>query len=527
MMTKKDKEMQQLKEFCELKQKLKDYLRSGHSRPTTRRDFLSSGLIGASAYVAAPTLLQLISASAWGQESGEIAELCTGDESAGGNSRPLFIHLQLAGGPALYAQHAVAGPNGESLNSRDFGRGPNAEVVRAFSNNVPFYTSSRFYQSMQNQIGQAVDAELANKTSFVAVAAASRDDRSTNAQDPVGILAAAGLTGDRLSPLITSGNNRFEPAIPSLTAQMLRVNGSNDLNGALGVSGALGQMSGNTAQQLEVHSALANLVSDLSKEQVRQLASDPTSHASQKTFRDNVLCAMDQNHKNMSQASDVDFLDGDGPGIANGNAFRQAFNGINNGIGQACGAGFAGYTSSVSIQLTGYDYHNGRSRNQAEDKDAEAGNMVGALLRGAAAAGKDVFIMVSADGSVESNSNDDGSLAWSKDEGRRGMAYFIHYKASGPALQTSSFSSGNFSDADWQINHFVNREANSRTTLGDINSGSAVLGCAAFANYAAAIGQLNLMDSAAMAPVKAVLRGAAVSMGNPTNYLDAFVRFRS
>jgi len=539
-MTKKDIEMQKLKEYCELRKTLKEYLVSGHKMPTTRREFLTTGLVSSSVYVAAPTLIQMVSASAWGQESGsEISGQCAASGGGGGNgnTRPLFVHIQLAGGPALYAQHAAAGAGGTQLNTQTMGKGSNANIVRAFSNDAPFYANSRFYEQMMAQIGNSVDPELANKTTFTAVAVASIDDNGGNAQDPSGLLVAAGFTGSKLSPTRASNRgNRFRPAVASLGTQMLRVTGSDDLQGALGVSGALGQMSGNADQQLQVHGALARLISDLSKEQVRELASKPNSHKSQQIYKEQIQCAMQQNATNMSEPASVNFLSGNNNlvGINNPQAFQQAFaniqgrnQGERNGIGNACGAGFAGYTNSVTVALGGYDYHNGGARNTAETRDAECGDLVGAIMRGAAAAGKDVFIMVSADGSVNSNAGDsNGTQNWTGDLGTRGMAYFIHYKATGAAVSAQAYNSGGFSDASWQINHFVGNRVNAGPTLGNIQQGSAVLGCAAFVNYASAMGQLSAIDAGPMTPVKTILQNAARSMGAPGNYLDAFVRFR-
>jgi len=492
-MTKKDKEMQKLKEYCEQKKTLMDYLKGDHPIPTTRREFMASGLLTFSAAVAAPTLTQLISSSAWAQE----VDCATGDGSAGsGADRALFIHVQLAGGAALYAQHVAAGAGGTPLPQPGLmGIGPNPNIVNRFSNQAPFFAGSNFLQSMDDQLDGMQDAY--DNSTFVAVAAASVDDTSSNAQDVSGMLQAAGIVGEKLPTTIVGNNSsRFQGAVLDRTS-MLRVQNAGSMEGALGVAGALGRLPGSADEQNALHVSMVKLIEDLNKNQVQALAADPGSHASQAAFKNLVQCAAQKNVSNMASQTNVDFLDGNAAGFADAAAYAAAFQGGGNNVtaaGQAIGAGLSGLTNLVEINLGGYDYHQGNSRATANQRDGQAGDLIGRILRGARAAGKPIFIMISSDGSVR-GPRDPGAAAnqnWAGDAGRRGMAYMISYNPTG-AIAAAGHQFGNYSDASFQLNHFQGTEVAQVNPIGDLQ-GSPLMASAVFLNYLNVIGQPNLID---------------------------------
>ena len=523
-MTKKDKEMQALKEYCEKKRVLKLYLESGHRVPKTRREFMGSGVMTFAATLAAPTLGQLITSSAWAQ-TGQIQ--CNNAGGGGNaNARPLFVHVQLAGGAALYAQAQMRGAGGNPLPSYGrLGVGPNPNIAPRFANNVPFVTRSNFFQAM--------DARLANtnvyqNASMVHIAAASVDDSSNNRQDISGMLEAANIIGSKLPFTITGSNNsRFRSALLP-QANFLRVQNAGSMEGALGVAGALGRLPGNAAQQNELHVSLVSLIEDLNKNQVEALAADPLSIESQKVLNQMVQCASKKNVENMASQENVDFLDGNVPAFADAAGYAAAFQSNNGDVtaaGQAIGAGLSGLTGAVLVEMGGYDYHLGRNRGESDARDTTAGDMCARILQGAEAAGRPIFILVSSDGSVSSpnDANANDQVNWRGDSGRRGSAYMISYNPGG-ATPTAGLAAGNYADADFQLGHFSGTEVSGANPLSALDA-QELFASAVFLNYLSAAGLTNLIDSPGVGAVKSALEGSLPA--GVGSMLDFYTRFKS
>ncbi|MCJ8277065.1 MAG: hypothetical protein HRT44_09015, partial [Bdellovibrionales bacterium] len=312
-MSKKDKYFKQLKEAQDKKDLLDSYLRGGHKVPTTRRQFLASGLLSATSTLLAPTLPTLISRTAWAQEVG-----CPDDEtSASGN--PVFVHLQLAGGAALFANSLSCLADGQPFNNyARLGMGSQPPRGNFFANNAPFWVASDtsagspIFTQMFSSLGDD-NMDIVNQSAFVQVCAESLDDTRNNPQDITGMLQAAGISGSQLPYLSAGENNRFQSAIlPS--ANMLRSNNAAAIEGSLQFTGALGSFRGNNQQIADVHGALAQLIENLNKYQVEQLARTPSSHESQKIFRQLVQCASTKNTSLQGQAPVVDIFDANFPG---------------------------------------------------------------------------------------------------------------------------------------------------------------------------------------------------------------------
>jgi hypothetical protein len=102
-----------------------------------------------------------------------------------------------------------------------------------------------------------------------------------------------------------------------------------------------------------------------------------------------------------------------------------------------------GFVGAATIELGGYDYHTG-NRQDGEQRDLEAGQVIGRIIELAARKQKDVVIIVLTDGGVAANEIVDNSVggrgkySWSGDSGQRSSSFMMIYKKDGkPQLRTA------------------------------------------------------------------------------------------
>jgi len=461
---------------------LENYLKtSGHGLPKTRREFLASGVLGMSGFVVAPTVLSVLS-----------QELSADAQSSGcGSNQPSsmfpFVTVNLGGGAALHANVVPHDVNRQPLLSyTNIGLGlpANFNIIREFGN-TPFPVTlggvlvSKFLEGMR--VGAANPAAGNAPTSFARTAflpcyIRSQDDNSQdNKHTYFGLVQAAGGRGTDLPLLGTAasptgvGQNYAGPR-PSAP---LRVGSFGDIAGALGPSGNLGTQLAAPAQR----TSLLNLIKSLSDSQKRRLASTATGQ----TLGQLMQCATGKNAE-LSTGSSAAFdprLDANLAGVwgitaataPNNQAVVQAsliYNALN-GKAAACG-----------ISMGGYDYHN-NPRTTTDQRDLEAGTLVGRILRSAEVMNRPVVIDVVSDGSVShTNSNlPDGSP--SGDSGSRGCTYMIVFNPAGrPATN------------DFQIGEFTNAQSAADNTIQNWSVERAAM--ARFANYLAVQGKLSMLE---------------------------------
>jgi hypothetical protein len=518
--------MKRNKEFVDentehVRKLLEEYLKGGHRMPKTRREFLSSGLISASTFMFLPAMAQLISQSAWGSE-------CV--SASPDNSLPAFINIQLAGGPALYANHLACGANGAlDQNYATLGVGSSPGVQRFFSNNAPFWMESD--ASIGSQMMRAInsriagDSSLLNNSAFVAIAAKSLDDTANNPTNISGMLEKIGLVGSTFPYFITGEifAGFSKPAIIP-AANTLAVVNLASLQSSLGFKGALGGFSTNVASNLDIQRRLVASIETLSKHQIEKLVAQPNSDASQQTYRDLMKCALEKNNSVINGATNVNIYDGaypGGTGFASIWALDQAatFNPVVERVGQSVVSCIRGQSGATIVSLGGYDYHLGNTRTGANEKDRQLGDLIGRILRTAKAANRKTFIYVSADGAVGGAAIGDPTANWTSDFGERGMQYIIAYDPA-KAPSTQGLTVGNYQDASFQLNHFSSTGARNITD-GVVATGNPIAGsdaqdlCASavFLNYLSFAGQSNKIDMPELAAVKARLQSAVPAQG--------------
>lgn len=406
-----------------------NWAKQGHHRPITRREFLAAGLIPFSASIFAPNWMKLL----LGSDFAMAADCPTPDASM-----IPFMCVDLAGGAGLQANFIPHTQDLQLLKSytkMGLGLTSTLPIERAFGN-VPFAGQntannnaliSGFLAGFRNT---AASAEA--NTAFVGMAISSMDDSAANALSPVGMITKAGLAGTKLPALGTSDTDsggRHRPAMITPPAPLV-VRNFNDIQNALGYAESLGTLL-NKEQKL----SLSKLVDRLNGTQARKLASISNG----KQIQNLIECAGIKNSELITTGGGVvdPALVPEVATIWNmGNTTQKAFASIayNTIVGNA---------GAASISLGGFDYHD-NTRTSGDAKDREAGELIGRIIATAAALQKKVFIFVSTDGSVGSNS-ESVSGVWTGDRGNASAGYLLFYD---PAKrpETSSFQVGAYTN---------------------------------------------------------------------------------
>lgn len=399
----------------------------GHKKPVTRREFLAAGILPFSASMMAPNWMKLL----LGSDYALAAPNCP---TAGSGMIPM-ICVDLAGGAGLQANFVPHTQDLQLLTSytkMGLGTAANLPIERAFGN-VPFAgnNNGNLIATFLTGYRNTAAATEAN-TAFVGMAMNSQDDSSNNNLSPMGMISKAGLTGSQLPGLGTddsASGGRHRPAIVTPPAPLV-VRNFNDIANSLGYAESLGTM---LSKNQKV--SLTKLVDRLNASQSAKLMS-MTNGENIKTLID---CAGIKNTEVVTTGGGaVDpALDTGVAAIWNmGDGTQKSFASIayNTILGNAGGS---------TISLGGYDYHD-NTRTTSDTRDREAGELVGRIVATAAALQKKVFIFVSTDGSVGSDSTSFTGV-WTGDRGNASAGYLMFYD---PAKrpETSSFQIGAYTN---------------------------------------------------------------------------------
>jgi hypothetical protein len=423
---KKSSRLELLRRKEELNKKLQIFNQPGHTKPVTRRDFLSAGVIPFAAYMAAPSLLNIFA----GLNQAVGAECAV---AASGPQPYPFLHINLSGGMAMGANWVPGDSAGNPLASyNSTGLGASPRLVQDFGGARFFRSDDNSVLNVNNNSGtqsffytgilSVTNAATRANTAFVGVATRSGDDTSNNTFSATGMVMKGGLVGGLLPGLgvrnsATGVNQNFSKIRPSAPLIVTRYE---DIAGALSVAttGALGSLS--AAQRL---SAL-RVINNLNASQVRRLAS-----LNRGAELSNVLeCAGIKN---------ID-LTANGPGgtptdIRTSAIARPVWDPLgtnaSNSRGTVLGSivmnAVNGNAGAAAIELGGYDYHD-NTRTNGDQKDFEAGQLVGRALETARLLNRSIFIHVTSDGAVRANPSATPG-PWVSDGGERGAAYILAY----------------------------------------------------------------------------------------------------
>ena len=427
---------------------LEEYLKTGHAMPKTRREFLASGVKAFGAAVYFPSILQLVTSQAHAQATGCAASVAS--------DMVPFINLNLSGGAALAANCLPLDLAGNMLphyGKLGMGNPANFSVTSTASlefGKVRFPTVndvliSKFVEGIRQTAGTAIE-----KTAWIQVCCFSQDDSSNNELNISGLVQAAGLQGTLLQNLGTEGTRsgvRQLPAFKSPSSPLVVNSFANIQSGVLPdrIISDLG-----AARQ----NKLLKLVKDLSSSQKRQLASSSTSD----TLGKLVECATGQN-LDLAQSTSLGIdprQDTRLTGIwdLNGDLTRASLAYV----------ALTGKSGPVSLEMGGYDYHNGQ-RTQNDDRDRTAGQFVGRVLATAQAVGRPVFMHITTDGSVYSADSQTAGGGWEGDNSSAGMTFVLAFDPNGRP-ETSGHQIGGFTKGQGADDSFMTRWNASRSALG-------------------------------------------------------------
>ena len=438
------------------------YLHDDHAKPTTRREFLSSGLLGFSGWMFAPSILQTIFTSSAAQAAG------CGPVST--STLPAFMTVNLSGGPGMTGYFVPMGKDGSTLSTYNtVGLGDQPSIQKVFNDvpipiyggtttyvgggmkspaaNIPAGTMpatglpagtvdptlpfvSQFIQGILMNINPDIQARVAMSSVLVR----SQDDSAANPFDISGLVQAAGLAGDTLPSL---GNTNTGTGIGQVSALVKSsapsiVGQYSDITNAIALHKKVQAQLNNDPK---LQQSLLKLVKNLSGSQATRLVASVGSSSAQ-TLGDLVTCATGKNYNLSSDPSIAAGLDPMKDANVAG-AWKLNNNATIAGQGQAeryAQAGMVynlvqGHSGTVGINLGGNDYH-GNPRATTDATDYRNGSVVGMALATAHAMKKPLFIYVTADGATGSNVSTSVS-DWSGDRGGGGAAFMIAYHPAG------------------------------------------------------------------------------------------------
>jgi hypothetical protein len=438
--------------------------RSGHARPTNRREFLGRGLIAGVSTVFLPSIATILAREAQAQTgcvidtnpalgAGKIPFLAF-DQGGGANIAGSNIMVGRVGGQEVFLDPAGYAKLGlpAAILPQTVG------VDRTFG--LAMHPRSALLRGMLRKTSAATRAN----TNGCVIPARSENDTSNNPHNPTYGIARAGANGEFVATIGTqaseSGGNSQAPA-SMITADLrpTKVSNRTEAMGLIG-GGASGFPDGRVAQAAAVLSMLklGRIDEQQATEQLVQCGYDKTAAA-----LNTLISAAD-----LDPSADPR-LQAIFPGaeLTNGD-FRKA--------AAAMKIVVNGYGGAGTIEYGGRDYHQ-NPRPETDNKDFIVGQAIGAALEYAAQLSKPLMIYGFSDGAVSANTTlqeDDGTgtakFRWESDDSQTAASFILVYSPSGrPTLRNGAASQqlGAFR-ANGSVDTAASPFANSVTTLAEL-----------------------------------------------------------
>jgi hypothetical protein len=392
---------------------LAPYRHANHPRPVTRREFLGQGFLAGAAWLVAPSLLGLFKST----EARAQAVISCGLGGAGGKIP--FLVFDLAGGGSIAGSNVLVGtqtqldplsPDGYTKVGLPSGRTPADPLFVDTSMGLAFHTESAMLRGIKRRATQTT----LDRTNGAIFCARSDNDTGNNPHNPVYGIHKAGADGGLLA-LVGSeasdsgGNSSYPMYMFDPTARPTKVSSPGDARGLVD-TGKLVTLLESPADAAAVMAASEAI----SGRKVAKLAETDLVKAL-------IDCSYQETTELVGRFGDPNQLDPTqdpqltailSPAELSQSEFRKTAS-----VMKLVLAGFAG---AGTIELGGYDYHDG-TRASGERKDELAGQAIGAALQYAAAINQPLVIYIVSDGSLSSdgvvdNSTDGaGKLVWRGD----------------------------------------------------------------------------------------------------------------
>jgi hypothetical protein len=436
-----------------------------HKRPVTRRDFLAQGFLGGMGLVMAPTIASILGARRAN------AQTFTCVVRAGAGLIP-FVVLDLAGGANISGSNVmVGGPGGQLdvLTATGYSKlGLPSGMINQTDNQfgLVFQRDSAFLRGMLSKTAATTRANT-NGTIFCA---RSDNDTGNNPHNPMYGINRAGANGDLValvgSNASDSGGNSASPmAWIDPTVRPTKVDRGSDATGLVDTGQLVSLLNQTQAGQV------AQAAEEISAVKLSKLAEDPDLkeliHCGYVQTTD--LIARFGNPDVVNPALDTDIV-GQATSIFSAAEFNQQRFQKTAAVMKLVVEGFAG---AGTIEQGGYDYHDG-TRATGEDRDFQAGQMMGAILEFAARKATPVMLYVITDGSLSSNGQIDNSTGgrgkgqWTGDNSDTGATFALVYNPNGrPALTRTNANQIGYFRPDGSVETASSAVANNVTALAE------------------------------------------------------------
>jgi hypothetical protein len=396
-----------------------------HRPPVTRRDFLGRGMLSAGATVVGVSSFFSLFANprkAYATLAPDIQALATSpcNIRAGAGKIP-FIAFDLAGGGNIAGSNALVGGAGgqlDFLSTAGYNKLglpgnmiPNSSVGAGNFVNTTLGLAMHSDSAYLRGITQRAAMTTMNNVNGAVIPAISQTDTNLNPHNPMYGIHSAGAAGDLLVLIGTeasaSGGNSMAPAYmidPTVNPTVVRR--PSDVTGLVNTGSLVGLLN-----QADAVSVLES-VERISAAKLGQVSTNiPSQDAAIKNLVQcsyvdsaylvdrygNALAALDPTKDPQIAGSGgifsaTDLQDNDF--LATASVMKMVIN---------------GYAGAGTIELGGYDYHDG-TRSTGEQRDFKAGQCIGACLEYAARVGVPLMIYVFSDGSIVSNGMPDNSV---------------------------------------------------------------------------------------------------------------------
>jgi hypothetical protein len=491
--------------------RLVPFRHEGHKKPVTRRDFLSQGFLSGAAMIALPTWLSTLA----GRPAR--AQMASCGLTAGSGRIP-FMCFDLAGGANICGSNVLAGGPLGQLDLLDQAGYIKLGLPASMTPDLPgqvntelglaFHADSAFLRGILSKTSVATRANINGSL----ICGRSDNDTGNNPHNPTYGISRAGADGDLVTLIGTEssesgGKSMAPPSMIDPAVRPTRISSGADAVGLVDTGKLVQLLSQNDAASVMT---AAQAVSQL---KLDRLAEDPV-------LLDQIRCGYIESADLVATYGDPTLLDPNNDLEIVGDDLTSIYTvaDLDESTHRKTAAvmklvvnGFAG---AGTIELGGYDYHDG-SRATGEVRDFLAGQAMGAALEYAARRSQQLMLYVFTDGSLSSDGQIDNSVdgrdkgIWRSDNSSTGGSFMLVHDPAGPPLLTTPTANqiGYFRPSG-SVETSANRVANSVTTLAE----------AIVLNYLALHDEISRIDT--------VLPGHGLGAGAELDSLIAFQPIR-
>ncbi len=430
-----------------------------HSRPVSRRDFLSLGMIGFSGMVLMPSL---------GLSSSLPGDITATSQALSGFAP--FLVFDLAGGASLSGNFLVGkkgGPEDLLTSYSTLGWNPKTQ---GYDSRFGLPMAKPEVSKILEGILQTTSPEAQSKLRLSSLLHFAQDDSSVNQISALPLLSKIGVQGNifrqtlGMLPSISGGNSRGVISDASLAA--INVNSVETLD----VSTLLGQRLKQT--NLSSRRQWSELVTKMALHQVNVLSTSD---------RAGVMSAMKNSFEGIGQE-----LGSTVPTDSRKDSIFQKIYNINTSssalqrdviISSIVMNVLNGVSGPGAITIGGCDYHDG-TQQTGDTKDLEIGREIGRAIESAHQLKKPLFLQILTDGGIYS---DEGSRVWRGDAAVKSMSImgYYHPAAAPKYIDESRIQIGSYTDG---------QGVDTSTLLGDSPMLAGYIACA---NYLSICGKLD------------------------------------